>query len=59
LAWALGHLGAVDEARTVWSELRRINPGYSFAEHLARPPYRADADRNRIRDGVKKAGLSH
>jgi adenylate cyclase len=57
LASALGHLGELDEARRVWSELKVINPNYSLAEHLARLPFQIDADRDRIREGVAKAGL--
>jgi adenylate cyclase len=57
LVSALGHLGELDEARRVWDELRAINPKYSLAEHLARLPFQVDADRDRIREGVAKAGL--
>jgi len=57
LASALGHLGEIDEARRVWSELKNINPNYSFAEHFSRLPFQTEADGNRIPEGMKKAGL--
>ena len=57
LASALGHLGELDEARRVWSELKVINPKYSLTEHLARLPFQVDADRERIREGAVKADL--
>ena len=53
---ALGHLGQIDEARRVWSELKQLNPKYSFAGHLARLPY-SSADADRIKEGIAKAGL--
>jgi adenylate cyclase len=58
LVSALGHLGAVDEARRVWSELKAINPRYSFEAHMARLPFRNPADVDTIRAGLAKAGLS-
>jgi len=57
LACALGHLGELDEARRVWSELKDVNPKYSLAGHLARLPFQNDADLDRIRDGLARAGL--
>ena len=53
---ALGHLGQIDEARRVWSELRQLNPKYSFAGHLSRLPF-SPADADRIKEGIAKAGL--
>jgi adenylate cyclase len=57
LASALGHLGGLDEARSVWNELKDVNPKYSLAEHLARLPFQNHADLDRIREGLHKAGL--
>jgi adenylate cyclase len=57
LASALGHLGEFDEARRVWAELKKINPKYSFAEHMGRLPFKNQADVDRIREGLTKAGL--
>ncbi len=57
LAVALGHLGEAAEARRVWRELMEINPNYSFAEHLARLPFRNQADVDRLAEGLSKAGV--
>jgi adenylate cyclase len=57
LASALGHLGRRDEAAAVWRELKKINPRYSPASHMARTPFRNPADANRLIDGLRKAGL--
>ena len=57
LASALGHLGALDEARQVWRELQGVNPKYSLAAHLERLPFLVDGDRERIREGVVLAKL--
>jgi adenylate cyclase len=57
LASALGHLGAFEEARQVWRELKAINPKYSFTEHIGRLPFKNPADVERIREGLTKAGL--
>ena len=58
LAAAFGHLGEIDEARRVWRELKAINPKYSFSEHVGRLAFRNQADVDRIREGLAKAGLS-
>ena len=39
LAAALGILGDVEGAQQVWSELKAINPDYSFAEGTGRMPF--------------------
>jgi adenylate cyclase len=57
LASVLGHLGEIDEARRVWAELKKINPRYSFAERIARLPFRNPADARKITEGLAKAGL--
>ena len=57
LACALGHLGQLDEARRVWTELMDVNPKYSLAEHLARLPFQNVADLDRIKEGLAKAEL--
>jgi adenylate cyclase len=59
LASALGHLGEVEEARRVWSELMEINPHYTFANHYARQPFANKGDVRRIADGLDRAGLPH
>ncbi len=57
LSAALGQIGEIDEARHVWSELKSINPKYSFDEHIARWPFKVPSDIDPIRDGLAKAGL--
>jgi adenylate cyclase len=57
LAVALGHLGEAEEARRVWRELVAINPKYSFVEHIGRLPFRREADRDRLFEGLRKAGI--
>ena len=57
LASALGHFGHIDEARQVWAELKKINPNYSFTEHMARLPFSDPAAVNKINEGLAKAGL--
>jgi len=57
LASALGHMGEVEEARRVWSELKAINPNYSFAGHISRLPFEREEDVQRIAEGLVKAGL--
>jgi adenylate cyclase len=57
LAAALGHLNQVDEARRMWAELMKVNPRYSFAEHIARMPFKDPAYASRIREGLAKSGL--
>jgi adenylate cyclase len=57
LASTLGHLDDVDEAQRIWTELKQVNPRYSFAQHLSRLPFSNPADADRIKDGLAKAGL--
>ncbi len=59
LASALGHLGEIEEARRIWSELMEINPHYTFANHYARQPFANKDDVRRIADGLDRAGLPH
>ena len=42
----------------LWRELKAINPKYSFSEHVGRLAFRNQADVDRIREGLAKAGLS-
>ena len=58
LVAALGHLGETEEAQRVWAEVKAISPKYSFAGHLARLPFTNPADRERIREGFVKAGVT-
>ncbi|MCG6859355.1 MAG: adenylate/guanylate cyclase domain-containing protein [Salaquimonas sp.] len=58
LASALGHAGQIAEAREIWREMMTINPKYSFDEHVGRLPFKNQADVDRIREGLTKAGLT-
>ena len=58
LASALGHLGEVDEARRVWADLMRINPRYSFAEHIGRMPFKDPSFATGISRGLVAAGIA-
>ena len=57
LASALGHIGEVEEAARVWKELLEINPEYSFERHISRWHFRNQADSDKFRQGIAKAGL--
>ena len=57
LVSALGHLGQIDEARRICTELKKVNPNYSFAGHLARLPFSNAADVERIKEGIAKVGI--
>ncbi len=59
LASALGHLGEIEEARRIWSELMAINSHYTFANHYARQPFANKDNVRRIADGLDRAGLPH
>ncbi|MCB1364415.1 MAG: adenylate/guanylate cyclase domain-containing protein [Rhodobacteraceae bacterium] len=58
LAAALGHLGEIDEARAVWSDLRRLNPGFDFETRLARLYLNKPDLVGHVLDGIAKAGLA-
>jgi len=57
LASCYGHLGKVDNARAVWSELMQINPDISLAQREKVLPYKHARDFQRIVEGLAKAGL--
>jgi adenylate cyclase len=58
LVSALGYLGDLEEARSVWHELKKINPRYSFQEHFVRLPFASQDDVRKIAAGIAKAGIS-
>jgi adenylate cyclase len=58
LASALGHVGQIAEAQQIWREMLTINPKYSFNQHVGRLPFKNQADVDRIREGLTKAGLT-
>ncbi len=57
LVSALGHVGEIDEARRVWAELRALNPAYSAQTHFGRLPFRRPGDRERLFEGLGRAGI--
>ena len=57
LTSVLGHLGEVEDAGRVWTELIEINPNYSFTGHVGRQPFKRQEDVERIAEGLKKAGV--
>jgi adenylate cyclase len=57
LASALGHLGEFEQARRVWSELKEINPRYTFKGHFGRQPFKNKSDLQHIAEGLAAAGL--
>jgi adenylate cyclase len=57
LVSTLGHLGETAEAKRVWSELKTINPKYSFSGHVGRLPFREEEGPRIIREGLTKAGI--
>jgi adenylate cyclase len=58
-----GHLWAdrfdreLSDIFAVQDEVTRINPGYSFPEHVGRLPFRDRADIDRLAEGLSKAGI--
>jgi adenylate cyclase len=57
LAACYGHLGRLDDARTAWAELLRVNPEFSIAQRERVLPYKDPRDFQRVADGLAKAGL--
>ena len=57
LASCYGHLGRMEEARTVWAEMLKINPDFSLEQRARVLPYKDPGDFQRIVDGLAKAGL--
>ncbi len=57
LASCYGHLGKIDEARSVWSDMLAINPDISLAQRERVLPYKDARDFQRIVEGLNKAGL--
>jgi TolB-like protein len=57
LVAALGQLGRLDEAHTVWAELMAINPKFVLAERLPRTFHLIAGHQEAVLDGWQKAGL--
>jgi hypothetical protein len=54
---ALGHLGQLDEARSVCARLLALEPGFSVQRFLATSPFELDAHRDHYAEGLRLAGL--
>jgi adenylate cyclase len=57
LASVHGHMGNIEESRSQWAEMLRINPDYSLEHRRSILPYKNPADFEQILDGLRKAGL--
>jgi adenylate cyclase len=57
LASVYGHMGRVEDSRTQWAEVLRINPEYSLEHRRKTLPYKNPQDFEHIVDGLRMAGL--
>jgi adenylate cyclase len=57
LAASYGHLSRIEEARTEWKEVFRINPDYSLLHRRNVLPYKNPADFELLMEGLRKTGL--
>ncbi len=57
LAASYGQLGLIDEARSTWREVFRVNPEYSLEHRRKVLPYKNSEDFERVVEGLRKAGL--
>ena len=57
LATAYGWAGRLDEARGQAAEVLWITPKYSVSQVAMRSLYKQKADRERVLDGLRKAGM--
>ena len=57
LASCYGHLGRVEDARSAWAELLKVNPKFSLMQRARVLPYKDAGDFQRIVEGLAKAGL--
>jgi adenylate cyclase len=57
LAASYGHLGRFDEARAMWQDVLRVNPGYSLEYRRKVLPYKNPVDFELVVDGLRKAGV--
>jgi hypothetical protein len=57
LASCYGHLGRAEDARAVWTELLKVNQGFSLTQRARVLPYKNPNDFQRILKGLAKAGL--
>ena len=57
LASCYGHLGRAADAGAVWTELLKVNPGFSLTQRERVLPYKNVGDFQRILTGLAKARL--
>jgi adenylate cyclase len=57
LASSYGHLGRAEDARAIWAELLKINPGFSLRQRERVLPYKNPHDFQCIVEGLAKASL--
>jgi adenylate cyclase len=57
LASCYGHLGRVEDARSTWAELLKVNPDFSLMQRARVLPYKDAGDFQRIAEGLANAGL--
>jgi TolB-like protein/Tfp pilus assembly protein PilF len=58
LAGSYAQLGRLDEARRHAAEILVIDPNFRISDYVASVNYRRDVDRERVADGLRKAGLA-
>jgi hypothetical protein len=56
-AACLAQLGRLGEAQVCAREAARLAPDFSIGAYMARQPFRRDADRQHLIEGMRKAGL--
>jgi tetratricopeptide (TPR) repeat protein len=57
LASCYGHLGRMEDARSAWSEVLKIEPGFSLERRRRILPYRNPETFEQRIEGLRKAGL--
>ena len=57
LAACYGHLGRMEDARAMWADLLKVNPGFSLAQRERVLPYKDPREFQRIAAGLEKVGL--
>lgn len=57
LAGSHAQLGRLDEARRHAAEILAIDPDFRISDYVASISYRRDVDRERVAEGLRKAGL--
>jgi len=58
LTACLGQLGRLDEARASWQQLLQFKPGFTAAKYLRVSGMRKPEDIERLRDGLRKGGIT-